>query len=633
MQQSFENKFLNTEGPAFYLDETKLAYLIREVKESFPESLCKRDFSYLVGINPHSLVLQSLYRNGVRTFVCDNSEQVDRVSSLGGDISIHFRVGISDEEEPFEVDRFVVGTLSKVKKILDEKSGTNTSFSVLVDPFSSKDLGLDNFMRIVDFFLKKDEAMPGVSLDLGYISTLLEPDSTFDLFLERFLGFLERENCLEIPHLSLNDGKLSRFSPQYKDPRFMIRFFYDKVKKVLFKQGEFVLSNDTELIVEIGDSVLGPTTGFVVAIDDVVESTSEKVISIPSFPIHSVHDFYHDGELEVSLLDSLGRFSEQSDLVPYRVMGGRPVDRSFVEGVLLPLDIPDGSHLHFSNFGSLLFSHRHQIRSLVNIINTLSISPKDRSERLIREFSNRYREIFSNPPYGQYVVGRETGTVYSAQDVFLITDYVPIEQLDAIDEGTISAICGEPCDFWHSPEKTFRLLKSQLTQPHSFMTLARRQEDNAIMGATFAYSSSMEEAFYQLEAWGNLFNYSNAEESSTHKSDTLAGNLSGETRILVWNCIFTHPDSRGLEQLYTLVTTLFKQASLDEKVLMLPVIMELLSGENMHKIMKLASIVDLGINLGEEGHNLFSTTVPEIKDGLGDSLSDFRKNLVTMLKE
>lgn len=181
----------------------------------------------------------------------------------------------------------------------------------------------------------------------------------------------------------------------------------------------------------------------------------------------------------------------------------------------------------------------------------LSSESPELTDELIRQFTDTFRFIFCNPPYGQYLFYPSEGKAISPQKVFATEErYISLETLDHFDLESFPRHpqTGEQALFWHDPETSFRRFQKKLRE-RAYLTLLRKPRSEDILGACLGYETTLQRAFEQ-EEWKNPFHYSQLEDPKRFRDKTnfierirtkIACEISPTTEVFCYNCIFVDP--------------------------------------------------------------------------------------------
>lgn len=254
----------------------------------------------------------------------------------------------------------------------------------------------------------------------------------------------------------------------------------------------------------------------------------------------------------------------------------------------------------------LLIGIKMKNRSVECVVEFVPV--QKRKESLLREFSEKFREVFANPPYNQFLLNKKTKQGYSPQEVFGTDDYVEIDQLNSFDTR------GSDCVFWLDPEKTFQILLSKLKKRDSFLTIIKDSKNNEILGGTLAYLGELNDIFHLYEEWNDPYLYSSlpldsdessikkftkAVEDSLDKFENNVIKLTEKTKFMVWNCVFLSPFVRGRGAFYDVMGNLAQ--NLPQKFDTVPLIAEVIKNTKAEKLFKPAKFVETSYEL-EENH-------------------------------
>lgn len=177
------------------------------------------------------------------------------------------------------------------------------------------------------------------------------------------------------------------------------------------------------------------------------------------------------------------------------------------------------------------------------------------SEEVVQEFSDHYRRIFNHRPYGQYLFDPDIGKAHSAEEVLRLEAdrYADIETLDAHEpaEGMV---------FWTHPQHTVEKIRQKI-RTSSSLVLIRERNNQSLLGAALGQQTTLHQAFHQ-EEWHNPVTYSGlAPEHLLRSYESFLSGLKAalisweeapstsvddETKVFVWNSVFTTPEGRGL---------------------------------------------------------------------------------------
>jgi hypothetical protein len=240
---------------------------------------------------------------------------------------------------------------------------------------------------------------------------------------------------------------------------------------------------------------------------------------------------------------------------------------------------------------------------------------KQRTEELIRKFSDKFREVFSNPPYGQYLFDPEDNKVTSAQEVFGTEKYVEVEHLDNISLSTKKDLV-----FCHHPEKTFDIFLEKLTLPDSFLSVLKDPKDKSIKGATCTYVSDLKSAFCDYEEWNNPYLYSKLgiENSDGNLNEFLIQlrhsfesyfeaehqKFTAETKVMVWNCVFLSPEARRVPGRFQRLMNAAGE-EIPKRIYYLPLLAEMVKNTKSFEIFKVCKLFDTNYALGKD-HSVFA---------------------------
>jgi len=265
---------------------------------------------------------------------------------------------------------------------------------------------------------------------------------------------------------------------------------------------------------------------------------------------------------------------------------------------------------------------------------------RDPSEKDIKDFSNAFRETFANPPYGQYLLNLDNKQPISVQDFFETKSLVPIEQLDSLELQLASKKIGHAVCFWHDPVETTRLFRKKVKDHLSFLVLSRLKETGKVVGASFAYVSELGQAFRCHEEWANAYLYSGRNDIREERDLKLLLRclekikldkiqiLKANTKVLIWNCTFTHSDHRSLEHLHTLLQKIVTH--FDTSTSARPTFNETINGSTIDGVLSVIDFVDTKFPPKEAQSLKLYPTAEESVKVFGQRYRDFKKQLITV---
>jgi len=247
------------------------------------------------------------------------------------------------------------------------------------------------------------------------------------------------------------------------------------------------------------------------------------------------------------------------------------------------------------------------------------------SEQLVSEVSDAFRRVFNHEPYGQFLFYPSTGKAISAEKVFKLSasTYADLTTLNQFDLDSYPKRKGDQALFWTDPEVTREKLKAKLRKD-STLIIIRRQQDRQLLGMALGRTIPLHEAF-ETEEWQNPHYYSRLESKQYHRdanafyqninkalSDGSSNQqITPETEIFLWSCVFTTPEGRGQGLFPLLAQHLLDSIPSDKQNLLL--LGEVMKDSKMHEICKAVEHV-LVPNVFDKDALLGITQVSKLKE-------------------
>lgn len=220
--------------------------------------------------------------------------------------------------------------------------------------------------------------------------------------------------------------------------------------------------------------------------------------------------------------------------------------------------------------------------------------PPKMTDKLIRKFTNSFRETFCNKPYNQFLFFPSEGTPISPQEVFNTQEkYFDLETLDSFDSRKYKhPITNEEALLWQDPETIFQKFHEKFRKD-AFLTIMTRQKSGDIAGAAFGYIEKISKVFEQ-EEWKDPTLYSKHHDPNQFRSfdnflkriqeatKSIDGidHISEETRVFCLNCIFIKPEIQGNNNGLAIMGQFLQE--LPREIDSLPVICEMIVGTEIY---------------------------------------------------
>ena len=340
--------------PIYCLHPAEIERCARQFLDQFPGRVL-----YAIKCNPHPLVLDILYKAGIRHFDTASLSEIAQIRETYSDADAYFmhpvkgRAAIDMAHDVYGIDHWMVDHEDELRKIIDV-SGTSNSQVVLVRlgtrPFGSafelsKKFGASqqDAARLLQL-VAKEGFQPGLAFHVG--SQCRKPEAYSDAF--RVIREVLELSGVQLHYLDVGGG----FPADYVDDRPPI--FAEYVQAVRDGLSALKLRGDCVLMCEPGRALVASGCSLLTQVqlrkddalyinDGVYHSLSESVGGLIQYPVRLMR-LSGEASAKSRPFTIFGPTCDSSDVLPYQIE--------------LPDDVREGDWVEFGQVGAYTNSMR-----------------------------------------------------------------------------------------------------------------------------------------------------------------------------------------------------------------------------------------------------------------------------------